>query len=402
MSGKHAELSPSSSARWLACPGSVALCRGRPDTSSSAADQGSDAHELAALCLALDVYAGGFISKTLPNGNAVDDEMAEGVQQYLDYVRTLPGEHLIEEWLDLAYATGEEGGGGTGDHVALAEDTIYVTDFKYGRTPVDIVGNTQTRCYAAGAMLRGAVSADGGVAFNIPERVVMAVVQPRVFSEPQIEEISGQEMMHWIENVLTPGALATRSPDAALVPGDAQCQWCRAKGDCPALAQHAVTVMGAADIAEFAGAFTPPAPSGLSGEHLGDIAGKADMVRKWLDAVDAEVTDRLLSGQRVGSNDAPWKLVRGKKGNRAWAHNQEDAIAQVLRVNYDLANESIFSQKMLSPTTILSLPDVKSRPDLLAAFIVQKEGLLAPAPFTDKRPAHVPRDLIAAEFETIN
>jgi hypothetical protein len=109
-----------------------------------------------------------------------------------------------------------------------------------------------------------------------------------------------------------------------------------------------------------------------------------------------------LSGHRVGSEAAPWKLVRGKKGNRTWAPDQEDAIAAVLRVNYGLANETIFSLKMLSPTAILALPAVKEDPDLLAAFITQKEGSLAPAPFTDKRAAYVPRELIAADFETID
>lgn len=423
MSGTHSELSPSSSSRWLACPGSVrrtrelkagllaaanqapldeemaTLLRAIIADESDAAEEGTDAHELAALCLSLDVDAVGFIGKTLPNGNDVDDEMADSVQQYLDYVRALPGDHLVEDWLDLSRVTGEKDGGGTGDHVALTRDAIYVTDFKYGRTPVEIVGNTQTRCYAAGALQR---QREGNGPFGAPERVVMAVVQPRVFSAPQIEEISGTELADWIENVLTPGATATREPDAPLVPGPVQCHWCRAKGDCPALAQHAVRVTGAVDLSEFAGGFTPPAPSGLSGEQLGDIAGKAAMVRKWLDAVDAEITTRLLSGQRIGSDEAPWKLVRGKKGNRTWVPEQEDAIAGVLRTNYGLSNETIFAQKMLSPTAILSLPAVKEAPDLLAAFIAQKEGSLTPAPFTDKRAAHVPRDLIAAGFETID
>jgi len=50
MSG-HAKLSPSSAARWMTCPGSVALSEGIEDTSSKNADEGTMMHAFAAMCL---------------------------------------------------------------------------------------------------------------------------------------------------------------------------------------------------------------------------------------------------------------------------------------------------------------------------------------------------------------
>lgn len=46
MPGKHALLSASASHRWLACPPSAKLCAELPDSSSSFAQQGTDAHSL--------------------------------------------------------------------------------------------------------------------------------------------------------------------------------------------------------------------------------------------------------------------------------------------------------------------------------------------------------------------
>ena len=47
MTDFHARLSPSSSHRWMACPGSVRMEEGLPDPPSKHATEGSAAHLLA-------------------------------------------------------------------------------------------------------------------------------------------------------------------------------------------------------------------------------------------------------------------------------------------------------------------------------------------------------------------
>ena len=81
----HARLSPSSAKRWLMCPGSVKLSEAYPDTTSSYASEGTAAHELAEKCLRERQDAASY---AMIDGVEVDEDMAIGVQLYVDWVRS--------------------------------------------------------------------------------------------------------------------------------------------------------------------------------------------------------------------------------------------------------------------------------------------------------------------------
>jgi hypothetical protein len=78
MSG-HSRIGASSMHRWATCPGSVRLSKDMPNISSSYAEEGTRAHELAELILT---------GKDVPGD--VDPEMLEAVMVYVDAIR----EHL--------------------------------------------------------------------------------------------------------------------------------------------------------------------------------------------------------------------------------------------------------------------------------------------------------------------
>lgn len=86
----HAKLSPSSASRWLNCPGSVALCENLPDSSSSAALEGTVAHALAAHCLTSGADPRTLVGMVFEDiaEFPVSDEMAGHVADYCDYINS--------------------------------------------------------------------------------------------------------------------------------------------------------------------------------------------------------------------------------------------------------------------------------------------------------------------------
>ena len=82
----------------MSCPGSVRLAAGIECRASTYAEEGAAAHMLAEICLNDGVDALALIGREL-NGHAVDAEMADAVQVYLDAVRAElePGDLLLVE-----------------------------------------------------------------------------------------------------------------------------------------------------------------------------------------------------------------------------------------------------------------------------------------------------------------
>lgn len=95
----HAFLSPSGAPAWLLCNLKPWLEKDLPDTSSAAADEGTAAHELAAWCLAHRRPAVDRLGDMIQVGDdfwEVTDEMATGVQSYVDMVFQIAMESSYE------------------------------------------------------------------------------------------------------------------------------------------------------------------------------------------------------------------------------------------------------------------------------------------------------------------
>ncbi|OYD80961.1 DUF2800 domain-containing protein [Azospirillum brasilense] len=396
----HATLGASGAYRWMACPGSVALSHGIPNTSSQYAAEGTAAHEALELCLsgghdAIEMTGRHFGKCTeFPEGFEVDEEMAEAVQTAIDWVRgnMEPGDVLyLERRFDLtplaharpALAAADVAMFGTCDILIWKPELkwLYVADYKHGKgVPVEVRGNTQLRYYALGAL---ETLAGEGVQ---PEYVHLYVVQPRAFHKDgkiRRERVDVLDLVEWSSDLLD-AAEATTIQTPKLAAGG-HCGFCPAAHLCPEL-EHQSKALAVDEFEELSVDAEPtvPDPSALSPERLAFVLDRADILETWLKAVRAHAFGLLNSGGAVPG----YKLVQGL-GRRKWADEVEAAI---VLDELGLADDEYAPRKVISPAEAEKAVGAKLKAQGIKGFAKEAKSKLAGLTITPRAAPTLARD----------
>ena len=362
--GWHAQFSPSSSERWIACPGSIAATRGCPSTSNDFSREGTAAHLLASRALDYKRPAAFWIGQEIEVESrvfTVDDDMAGHVQTYLDDLlgRVGDGTLLHEQRVWFSETIGVPDQGGTSDGIILSGDCRHLTveDLKYGMgVQVNAEENTQMMTYALGVLETFAAVMDQ------VEEVTLVICQPRL--DHLSEWTCSMDRLR--EHAATIREAAERAqygiafaddgepiPEALFKVTEDGCRWCPIKATCEHYRKHvSALVFNDFDVLEDPATVEvigrPAIPAGPS---LGQMFGALELIEDWCRGVRGEVERMVLAGMDViGPDGQRMKIIEGKKGRRAW-RDQEAAKAA-------LAGQ-LTPDKYLKPQPIISPSDAE-------------------------------------------
>lgn len=387
----HAELSPSGASRWMVCPGSVVLEKGEPDSESKYAKEGTLAHALAAHCLTIGVDAKSVLFlKHRGKDEVITQEMADFVQEYVDYIRAKAARNhlMVEQRLDLEWLTGEKNAKGTVDSVILHDDgeTIEVDDLKYGMgVQIEAQDNPQLKIYALLAL-------DQFEMMGTFKQIKVGISQPRL-DHVDHEVLTVEQLQKFADEVRAAvkrveAAKKSNTLDGFLAPGTKQCRFCKGRAKCPALGSLIVE----ATAADFDDVSQTELVEPI---NLAKAMSKIEMIEIWCKGVRSKVESELLARRAVSG----FKLVEGKLSNRAWA--DEDTVIKRAR-ELGASDEDILNTDVRSPAQMEK--KLKKQPKIWTQMQKllkeRKPGPPSVAPVSDPRSEYKPDP--AAEYEDVS
>lgn len=370
----HSQVGASSLYRWSKCPGSVALSANLPESNSIHAAGGSVAHGIAERCFKENVHPITFLGDVINHSGfdiEVDEEMVSAVALYVDAVNKACidsndtiGVLTIEEQFDLSKIY--EGMFGTADAVIWLPKAkiLRVLDFKYGAgQPVNVIGNTQLRFYALGALLKGGYPAI---------TVEMGVVQPRCPHPDGFVRFDSMDAIDLIDFAadIEQYAIATEAKDAPLVPGD-HCRYCKAAAAvCPAIKDKAQ------ELAKME--FTPPLP--YQPEELARALTWLPVLETWCE----NVRKFAYAEAEAGRTPIGFKLV-DKVARRHWT-DETSAVKDLMAITGTDGQEFWRAPEIKTVAQVEKLLS-KEQKKSLEALVVKKSSGHTLVAVTDKRQA---------------
>lgn len=374
---KHAILSPSAGARWVACPPSARLTEHMPSETGPYAEEGTTAHYLCEQVVrrSLPGWAGlpEAPMDNLMGSDAYTPEMKKAAKLYADFIHTVYDGFphtptlCVEQRVSMTRWAPECFG--TCDCLLIGDGILHVIDFKYGAgVPVSPVDNIQMMLYALGAW-------DLFSATDDIQTVRMSIVQPRIQSEPETWETSADSLLDWAENTLRPAAKLAWEGKGELNPGEKQCRWCKAKPQCRAWKEKY------GPLADFM-TQTPEArdPRLLTDEEVGEWLIAAQGIADYVKCLEEYAQKQLQQGHAVPG----WKLVEGRSTRR---FTDQDAAFKAIEAD-GISEAMLYERSPISLTAAEKLLGKKRFAEVCGTWVEKPKGKPTLAPESDKRPAY--------------
>lgn len=379
----HAVLSASGASRWLACTPSARLEEQFPDSTSEYAKEGTLAHEVCELKVRKNLIEQiptrtyNTKLKKLKENELWQDEIDKFTDVYLEYIQELVHSYscspavMVEKKVDFSQYVPE--GFGTADCIVIAEGTMHIIDFKYGKgVAVSSENNPQMKLYALGAYL------EYSMLYPI-EKIKMAIVQPRLENEASESEIFVAELMEWAENVVKPLAEKAYKGEGTYIAGN-HCRFCRAKATCR---ERARMNLEASKFEMRAGAL-------LSDTEVGEALKMAQDLAKWAEDLKEYALTESLKGKIIPG----WKAVEGRSVR---AFKDTDLAIKTI-IDSGIDEILLYDRKIKTLAQIEKLLGAKQFKELVGELVEKAPGKPTLVLETDKREKIVNRITAEEDF----
>ena len=397
--GSHSRLSPSGSKRYTLCPASVLRGEAYPEgPESPSAREGTRAHQLLETCLTEMKQPSKIPVLTDELGEwSPDAAMVQHIQDCIDYIggqqiKMFPSDVLSEKQVDPEIITKCPEQKGTVDIqiISTHRRKLEIADLKYGQgIKVDPEDNTQLVLYAAGAL---AEHLEEGTATPFDE-IICTIMQPRI-PDPRG---TNRSVTYTVEGLIEKAKEIGAAGNLALsgfgpaVPGEEQCRFCNARGDCAERREWVLQSSGVAfgpvdekppeELRDelLAAANTETEPSSLTNEALSSILDSIPALEAYIRDMKAEAQRRLERGQKIPG----FKLVQGKR-SRSWVKEEDDIRKWLKSAKVKVSD---FEKKSLLGIAALRALVPEHKRDKFDELWEWSQGRPMVAHETDERPA---------------
>jgi hypothetical protein len=373
------DLNPSAADRWTTCKASPQFILDNWDRVPVSDDtrfntEGTTAHEVAAAMLQnrqpdeKDTY-----KCPVP----ITPEMRWHAWNYAEYVNALVepgGRLLVEQKLPLWYMPERNA---IVDAAVINPDSIHIVDFKYGEgIIVNPTENLQGIIYAETVLRTFGVQP---LSRKLP--VTIHIYQPRgrAAHDGAIHfwETTAPQIADFTRHLANTASAIQRGAIATFAPSEKACQWCPAKGFCPARQQHFAKDVKALATIPAGDKHLPPVKA-VTVEQLVAILKHKPAIEKWLKDAEAYALEYMSEG-----NPLPGlKLVLSRPGNRYWS-NPKEAAKLLLKTH--LRREEVIEEKVISPKGAEDLLGKHGLSAELTKYIQRPPGKPVIAPADDER-----------------
>lgn len=317
----------------MKCSDYVNAVRDFDSGTNQAAEQGTAYHECAEYCERLGINAADVKGHTF-NGFKCDDQMIEGVQIYLNYVRSIRSQYpdlvvRVESLVTLKSIDSDVFGSADWLAYSLSARKLWVADLKGGFGYVD-VEKYQTRFYAIGAL-------DKYNLWFAIDSIETTIVQPRrEFAEGDIRTrvYSIDEIQSDRDKIAEAVALA-KSPDAFRVAGP-HCKYCSASPICRVRAEHTIF-----------SAYLVGTKADLTNEEICNLLDEIPTIKRNLDIL-LDYANQLARG---GASFKNYKLV--KPILRAVCNDETKMIDRLLEADPTIDKRDLFNPGRLKGKSVL-------------------------------------------------